>query len=255
MGSASSKCSGDSVPDNFQTTQSSPAEGYEVNLTSRALHDLVGPMNQVCLLSSLMVGKYRGRLDDQADVLLNFMEDSARRLGVLLGGLEAYARALRSAGPRSRCDANDLLAGALGPIQGAIDQSGASLTHDFLPEVFCDPRRMCLVFGNLIDNSIKFRREVRPEIHVSAVSKDDAWLFSVHDNGIGIAPRHHERIFGVFERVHRDVYPGAGVGLAIAQRIIERHGGKIWVESELGRGATFFFTLSQQTFSISNAIA
>ena len=138
--------------------------------------------------------------------------------------------------PRSRrCDANLLLAAALELVRPAIDRSGAQVTHDALPGLYCDPTQISQTFANLIDNSIKFRGESRPEIHVSAQADGDAWIYSFRDNGMGIDPRHSERIFGVFKRIHNDGYPGAGVGLAIAKKIVEGHGGRIWVESALGR--------------------
>jgi chemotaxis family two-component system sensor kinase Cph1 len=140
-------------------------------------------------------------------------------------------------------DANEILTGAISMIQPAIDQSGALLTYDPLPGVYGDPTQICYVFASLIDNSIKFRSEPPPRIHITATTEDNVWLFSVEDNGIGVDPKNAERIFSVFRRVYNDEYPGAGVGLAISRRIIERHAGRIWVRSKLGQGATFFFTL------------
>ena len=142
-----------------------------------------------------------------------------------------------------RCDANTLLAGALVSIQPAIEQNQAMVSQDPLPELYCDPNQISYAFASLMQNSIKFRCDLRPEIHVSATADQNVWVFSVRDNGIGIDPRHKDRIFGVFKRIHNEGYPGAGVGLAITRQIVERHGGRIWVESQLGLGATFSFSL------------
>ena len=125
-----------------------------------------------------------------------------------------------------------------------IDQSGAVVTHDPLPELYCDPNQMIYTFAGLIENSIKFRREIRPEIHVSAISDSEACVFSVRDNGIGIDPRYRERIFGMFKRIDNEAYPGTGVGLAIAKQIVEQHGGRIWVESETRTRSHILFHLA-----------
>jgi signal transduction histidine kinase len=145
-----------------------------------------------------------------------------------------------------RCDGNALLADACVSLQAAIDEHGATVTHDPLPEIYCDPAQIGYAFASLLENSIKFRSEHPPEIHVSAAAKDDIWEISVRDNGIGIDSRHRERIFGLFKRVQNDAHPGAGVGLAITRQIVEQHGGLIWVESQPGRGATFYFTLPRE---------
>lgn len=214
-----------------------------VHLDSGALHDLAGPVNQVCSLADLMLKKYQGKLDSEADVLLGFMRGSASRLQNLLGGLRTYTRTVGSRAPFRRCDSNSLLAAALASIRPAMEESDAVVTHDPLPEIYCDPGQISHTFASLIENSIKFRSELRPEIHVSAFPEADTWVYSVRDNGLGIDPRHHDLIFGVFKRIHNDAYPGAGVGLAIARRIIEEHCGKIWVRSALGQGASFFLAL------------
>jgi chemotaxis family two-component system sensor kinase Cph1 len=140
-------------------------------------------------------------------------------------------------------DSNAILAGAIAMIQPAIEQSQAQVTHDLLPEVYGDPTQISHVFASLIDNSIKFRTEQPPRICVAATTGATSWAFSMSDNGIGIDPKHADRIFSVFKRVYNDAYPGAGMGLPIARRIIESHGGTISVESQLGQGAIFSFTL------------
>jgi light-regulated signal transduction histidine kinase (bacteriophytochrome) len=214
-----------------------------VQLDSASLHDLLGPVNQMCSMADLMLKKYRGTLDSEAEVLFGFIQGSANRLQNLLGGLRTYSQTVGSRSPFRRCDTNTLLAAALAMVRPAIDQSGAVITHSPLPELYCDPSQITYTFACLIDNSIKFRGESRPEIHVSARAEGDTWVYGFRDNGIGIDPRHRESIFGVFKRIHNDGYTGAGVGLAIAKRMIERHGGRIWVESALQQGATFFLEL------------
>ena len=211
-----------------------------VELDSGSLHDLLGPVNQICSMSDLMLQKYRSTLDSEAEALFGFIQGSASRLRNLLGGLRTYTQTVGSRGPFRRCDGNTLLTGALALVRPAIEQSGALVAHNPLPEIYCDPAQISYTFASLIENSIKFHGKSRPEIHISAKAQGDAWVHSFRDNGMGIDPRHHERIFGVFRRIHSDAYPGAGVGLAIAKKIIEEHGGRIWVESALEQGATFF---------------
>jgi light-regulated signal transduction histidine kinase (bacteriophytochrome) len=200
-------------------------------------------VNQISSMADLMLQKYRGTLDSEAEVLFGFIQGSAKRLQNLLSGLRTYAQAVGLRSPFQFCDANSLLAAALALVRPAIDQSGALVAHEPLPELYCDPNQISYTFASLIENSIKFRGEFRPEIHISAKAEGDSLVYSFRDNGIGIDPRHRESIFGVFKRIHNDAYPGAGVGLAIAKRIIEGHGGRIWVESALGQGATFFLAL------------
>jgi light-regulated signal transduction histidine kinase (bacteriophytochrome) len=214
-----------------------------VPLDSASLHDLLSPANQMCTMADLLLQKYRGTLDSDAEVLFGFIRGSANRLQNLLGGLRTYTQTVGSPGPFRRCDANSLLAAALELVRPAIDQTGALVTHDLLPELSCDPTQITYTFASLIDNSIKFRGASTPEIRVFAREDRDTWVYSFRDNGIGIDPRYSERIFGVFKRIHNDVYPGAGVGLAIAKKIVEGHGGRIWVESALEQGATFHLAL------------
>jgi light-regulated signal transduction histidine kinase (bacteriophytochrome) len=214
-----------------------------IQLDSGSLHDLLSPVNQMCAMADLILNKYRGTLDSEAEVLFGFIQGSASRLQNLVNGVRTYTQAVGSRRQFRFCDANSLLASALALVQPAIDRSGAVVTHDPLPELYCDSAQICYTFGSLIDNSIKFRAESRPEIHVSARAESDSWVYSFRDNGIGIDPRHRESIFGVFKRIHNDAYPGAGVGLAIARKIIDGHGGRIWVESALEQGATFFLAL------------
>jgi len=133
---------------------------------------------------------------------------------------------------------------AVGNLQAAIEESKAAVTYDELPTVMVDTTQMISLFQNLIDNAIKFRSEEAPRIHIPAERKGDEWVFSIRDNGIGIDPKDSERIFVMFQCLHGSTaYPGTGMGLAICKKIIERHGGRIWVESETGKGSTFYFTM------------
>jgi light-regulated signal transduction histidine kinase (bacteriophytochrome) len=214
-----------------------------VHLTTDSLHDLASPVNQIGSLTDLVAKRYAGVLDEDAKVLFGYLQGAAARLQNLLGGLRTYMHACGSPPARCRSDGNQLLSGALAILQYAIAQNEALVTHDPLPELYCDSDQITYVLASLIDNSIKFRSERRPEIHVSAVPEKRTWFLFVRDNGTGIDPRFATRIFASFKRIHNDQYPGAGMGLAITKRVIERHRGRIWVESELGKGATFFIEL------------
>jgi signal transduction histidine kinase len=157
--------------------------------------------------------------------------------------LGTYLRIIGSQDDYRSCNAEDLLAAALISISDAVRESGAVVTSDPLPEVVCDPSQVVFLFASLMDNSIKFRQSPAPDIHVSAFPDEREWVISVQDNGIGIEPRHADLVFAMFRRVHGGAYTGAGVGLAIARQIVSRHGGRIWFESEPGRGSRFSFTL------------
>jgi light-regulated signal transduction histidine kinase (bacteriophytochrome) len=217
-----------------------------VRFNADSLHDLMSPVNQIGTLVELVLNKHRGTLDQEAEALFGYVQSSARRLQNLTAGLRTYVRVAGAPGPGRLCDTNRVLAGAAASIQPEIDRNGAVVTHDPLPELYCDPNQIGYVFASIIENSIKFRGEHRPEIHVSATAQDNAWVFAVCDNGVGIDPRHVDRIFGLFKRCHNDAYPGTGVGLAITRQIVEQHGGRIWVVSQPGLGATFYFSLRRQ---------
>jgi len=225
-----------------------------VRLGADALHDLVGPVNQMRSMADLILKRYRGKLDDDAEALFGFMQDSSDRLQNLLNGLRTYMQVIGQRAAYRHFDAGAVLAGAMVTIQQTIDKNDAVVTHDPLPEVYGDPNQISYVFASLIENSIKFRSGSRPEIHVAASPQQNEWLFSVCDNGIGIDPKYRDRIFGVFKRIHNEAYPGAGMGLAIASRILERHGGSIWVEPHHGQGATFLFALPHNTSGDSSGL-
>jgi light-regulated signal transduction histidine kinase (bacteriophytochrome) len=220
-------------------------QGY-LRLTYDSLHDLAGPVNQIRTMTDLILQKHGGALDDDGRKMLGLLQNSAMRLQNLLGGLQSYWQAVSSPDSHETADSGALVSAAIAQIQESIERSGAAITRGSLPVIYCDAAQITRIFQSLLENAIKFAGKDRPEIHVTAVIQDELFLFSVRDNGIGIDPRYHDRIFSAFKRLHADTYSGAGVGLAISRQIVEQHGGRIWVESELGNGATFFFTLPKQ---------
>jgi PAS domain S-box-containing protein len=207
-------------------------------------HDLQEPLRTINSYVQLLARRYRGKLDAEADDFIAFAVDGTQRMQALITDLLAYTRMGGTAQEFTAVDCEALLARVLGDLQLAIKDSAAEATHDALPTVHGDAGQLSLVFQNLIGNALKFRGEAAPRIHVSARRDGAQWVFSVRDNGIGIDPQHAERIFQIFQRLHpRRKYLGTGIGLAICKKIVERHGGRIWVESELGKGATFYFTV------------
>jgi len=210
-----------------------------------ASHDLQEPLRMVSSFTQLLAERYRGKLDKDADEFIGFAVDGSRRMQSLIADLLAYScvgtRALQ---PLARTDSKAALAEALAGLKAAIRESGATVTHGRLPKVMADRTQLAQLFQNLIGNAVKFRRKAAPRVHVSAREREDGWRFAVRDNGIGIARQYHERIFEIFQRLHtRKKYPGTGIGLAICKRIVERHGGRIWVESKPNKGSTFYFQL------------
>jgi chemotaxis family two-component system sensor kinase Cph1 len=225
------------------TSPRATSEDCWLRLNADALHDLSSPVNQIGTLAELIVKKYKGVLGEEGETLFGFLQTSVGRLQNLVGGLNNYLRVAGAPGARRLCDSDLLVTAARASVQAAIDQNGAVVTHDPLPLVYCDPNQIGYAFRSLLENAIKFRREQRPEVHISAAEAGDTWIFSVRDNGIGIDPAYRHRIFGLFKRLHNEAYRGAGMGLAITRQIVEEHGGQIWVESQSGLGSTFFFSL------------
>lgn len=212
-----------------------------------ASHDLQEPLRTISNYMQLLALRAQGKLDPDMDQCIGFAVDGAQRMQVLINDLLAYTRVETQGAPLAKADGEAVLTQALRDLQQAIAQSGAEVTYDPLPTVTAVPGQLRQVFENLLSNALKFRGQEPPRVHLSAQRQGRAWLFSVRDNGIGLDPKHAERIFQIFQRLHtRREYPGTGIGLAICKKIVERHGGRIWVESEVGKGTTFFFTLGEE---------
>jgi light-regulated signal transduction histidine kinase (bacteriophytochrome) len=213
-------------------------------LTRFAAHDLQEPVRIVTSYVYLLAARYRGKLDEEADKFIQYTVDGMKRLQRLLLDLLAYSEASTQRLEYTAVDGEALVAGALADLRGSIVDRGAVITHDPLPVVWGDETQLRIVFRNLISNGIKFHNGSPPWVYIAATQKNSLWVFSVQDNGVGVEPQDSERIFLIFQRRHaKEPYPKPGVGLAICKKIIERHGGRIWVESTFGKGATFYFTL------------
>jgi PAS domain S-box-containing protein len=213
-----------------------------------ASHDLQEPLRTVSSFSQLLARRYRGRLDRDADDFLGFVVDGAARMQSLINDLLTFSRIGTRGNPFAPVACEDAVRTAGENLGVAIAESGAVVTHGPLPTVRADATQLTQLFQNLLGNSIKFRRpDEPPRVHISAAREDSAWRFSVRDNGIGIDPQYFDRIFIIFQRLHgRAEYPGTGIGLAVCKKIVERHGGRLWVESEPGRSATFHFTIPDE---------
>jgi len=209
-----------------------------------ASHDLQEPLRMVTSYVQLLAQRYNGKLDSDADEFISFATDGASRMRKLINDLLTYSRVKTQGKALEPTDCETVLNESLDNLKMAIEENSALVTHDSLPTVMADNPQLVELFQNLIGNAIKFRGNEPPRIHVSAGRNGSGWIFSVRDNGIGIAPEYSKRIFIIFQRLHnREKYAGTGIGLAICQKIVERHGGRIWVESEVGKGTTFYFTL------------
>jgi PAS domain S-box-containing protein len=209
-----------------------------------ASHDLQEPLRAVASYAQLLERRYAGRLDEEADKYIGRLIGGVARMQRLIQDLFAYSRVGRSADTRSLVDCGVLLEQVVEDLAAAVAESGAEITWDELPVLRVDPRQMRQLLQNLIGNALKFRAEAPPRVHVAAEREGDDFVFSVLDNGIGIEPEYFERIFVIFQRLHsRRAYEGTGLGLALCKKIVEGHGGRIWVESEPGKGSTFSFRL------------
>ena len=208
-----------------------------------ASHDLQEPLRMVSSYTQLLARRYEGKLDATADKYIAYAVDGANRMQRLIEDLLAYSRVGTRARGFAAVDVAAVIEQALANLKAAIEKSGAVVTHGPLPVVVHDKLLLVQLFQNLIGNAIKFHVEA-PRIHVSAEQKGDEWVLAVRDNGIGIDPQYAERIFTIFQRLHtNEEYAGTGIGLAICKKIVERRGGRIWVESQPGRGSTFYFTV------------
>ncbi|MDO8127215.1 MAG: ATP-binding protein, partial [Candidatus Brocadiales bacterium] len=212
-----------------------------------ASHDLQEPLRMVASYTQLLARRYKGNLDADADEFIAFAVDGANRMQTLINDLLQYSRVGTRGKPFELTNTKTVLDQTVSNLDVAIKESGAVITHDTLPTVMADATQLTQVFQNLISNAIKFRSKETPRVHVSAKEKENEWVFSVRDNGIGIDPQYFDRIFVIFQRLHgKTEYPGTGIGLAVSKRIVERHEGRIWVESKEGKGSTFYFTIPKR---------
>jgi light-regulated signal transduction histidine kinase (bacteriophytochrome) len=208
-------------------------------------HDLQSPLQSIIGFVDLLAYKYKNKLDEKANRYIYFIEDGAKRMQQLIQGLLAYSRVGRKGGEFEPVDCKAIVEGVKHNLSASIAASQAEVICHPLPEAIADPLQLSQVFQNLIGNAIKFcRPEEPPKVEISAERKDNQWLFKVSDNGIGIEAEYFQRIFEIFQRLHTaEEYPGTGIGMAICKKIVERHGGQIWVESTVNVGTTFYFTL------------
>ena len=209
-----------------------------------ASHDLQEPLRAVTGCVQILQKRYHGKLDTRADELIVHTIEGVQRMQTLIGDLLTYSRVSTRGQQFGPTDCNAVLKSALANLAVSIAESGAIVTSGDLPIMAGDSAQMAMVFQNLIGNAVKFRGVERPEIHIDVQRQEGDWLFSVRDNGIGIERDYFDRIFVIFQRLHtRKHSPGTGIGLAICKKVIERHGGRIWVESKPGMGTTFLFTV------------
>jgi len=209
-----------------------------------ASHDLQEPLRMISGYLQLLARRYTGKLDADADQYIDFAVDGANRMGQLIRDLLAFSRAGNPQTRRmERVAMTSVVQWATMNLETAIKEAEAVITHDALPDVTGDQARLALVLQNLIGNAIKYRSSLPPTVHVSARRDGGHWVFCLEDNGAGFEMKHSERIFGVFKRLHGKEIPGTGIGLAIAKKVVELHKGRMWAESEPGKGSRFYFTL------------
>ena len=218
---------------------------------SAASHDLQEPLRGIESFIRLLEKRYKGKLDEKADEYLDYVVHDVKRMQMLIKDLLEYSQVSVKGKVFHPVNCSVVLEGALSNLRSAIEESGAEVTYDLLPTVMGDEAQLSRLFQNLIGNAIKFRGKKPLKIHITAHREGDEWIFSVRDTGIGIDPEQAERIFVIFHRLHStQEHPGTGVGLAICKKIVERHGGKIWVESEPEKGSTFYFTIPDKEAAV-----
>jgi PAS domain S-box-containing protein len=212
-----------------------------------ASHDLQEPLRMVASYTELLARRYKGRLDSDADEFIAFAVDGANRMQRLIEDLLMFSRVGTRGTDLLGISSEEALQQALINLRGSIEESGAVVTHDLLPEVLADETQLIQLFQNLVGNAVKYRSSAVPRVNISAaIDGQGRWSFAVADNGLGIEPQYFEKIFGMFQRLHkREEYAGTGIGLAVCKKIVERHGGGINVESQPGQGSTFTFTLAR----------
>lgn len=210
-------------------------------------HDLQAPLATIVSYAQLLQQSYESKLDNQANEYINYIVNGCSRMQDLIEDLLAYSRVEKNQKTFSVVDINNIIDTACSNLQSTIHRNHATIIYHNLPTVMGDSSQLLQLFQNLIDNSIKYRREEPPKIEISVEPKENEYLFIVKDNGIGIDSKYFEKIFQIFQRLHSSQeYSGTGIGLAICQKIVELHGGRIWVESQLGEGTTFYFTINSQ---------
>ncbi|HZX33300.1 MAG TPA: ATP-binding protein [Rhodocyclaceae bacterium] len=213
-----------------------------------AAHDLQTPLRSIAGFAQLLQQEVKGRADSRVDEWAGLVVDNAKRLQNLIHDLLAYTRLDVQGLPFTAVDLQKLFSEVRSSLGGLIRDTGAEVTSDSLPTVLADRTQIAQLLQNLVENGIKYNRSQPPRVEIACRRQGAEWLFSVRDNGIGIDPRHHDRIFEIFRRLHSySQVPGTGIGLALCRRIVERHGGRIWVESEPGAGSVFHFTLPIRT--------
>jgi signal transduction histidine kinase len=240
------------ITERKRTAEALEAANVELRSFGDALtQDLREPLSMVVKFTQLLAEEYRGRLGKDADAYISDSVESAARIEALLNALLDYWSVTQRSGVQlASVDCNQLLSRTLRHFQVAIQESSATVTSGTLPNLVADEPMLEQVFRTLIGNAIQYRGKAAPSIHISAEPTYDRWLFSVRDNGIGIDPKNAERVFGMFKRLHGNEIPGTGIGLALCKKIVERHGGRIWVESAAERGAAFRFTIPTSLDSI-----
>lgn len=210
-----------------------------------ASHDLQEPLRTIASFTQLLARRYQGKLDKDADEFIDYIVEASVRMKQQIEDLLEFSRVITKGGEFKRFNVKEVLKEIISNLKILINENDVEISCDHLPEVYADPQQIGRLFQNLIINSIKFRNpDVPPKIHISSKKEGDQYVFNLSDNGIGIEPEYKDKIFTIFQRLHtREVYPGTGIGLAVAKKIVERHGGHIWVESQFGKGSTFYFTI------------
>jgi light-regulated signal transduction histidine kinase (bacteriophytochrome) len=212
-----------------------------------ASHDLQEPLRMVSSYTQLVMRRYGEKLDKDAREFMNYVVDGAARMKQLIEDLLAYSRVGTRGKEFAPLELEAIVRRAVTNLRAAIEEAGAAVTWEGLPQVQGDDVQLAQLLQNLIGNALKFRSASVPRVNIFSTEKADDWEIVVQDNGIGIEPQYYERIFMVFQRLHNKAeYPGTGIGLAICKKVVERHGGRIWVESKLGEGSAFHFTLPKE---------
>ena len=212
-------------------------------------HDLKEPLRMITSFLQLLQRRYAGNLDEDANDFINFAVEGAKRMNIMINDLLEYSRIGSTERKFEYLQSEKILETVQQNLKPSIDENNAIISHDPLPLIYANEQMMIQLFQNLIGNGIKYRDKENPMIHISAENVNDEYIFSIKDNGIGIDKKHLKKIFTIFQRLHtRKEYDGTGIGLAISQRILQKHHGKIWAESEPGKGTTFFFTIPNRNY-------